>query len=229
MTNVAIYTAIYGGYDRPKIIPAEIDAPCVMLTDDRLIDAPGWEVIITDPPGSANWSPMMKHKWWKLHPHRALPMADVSLWIDGSMTLLYADYARRCLEALGDDDWAMTPHPVRTCIYDEADFSSTLTWRYNAAAMQRQVNFYRSIGHPAQWGLFATGANARRHTPAVQELNEHWWYENSTRTHQDQLSLPVLVRLMEDTLKWNTNLPWHTWWHLAEHRWTGGVNNDHGK
>lgn len=234
MTNeIVIYTAIYGGYDRPKPVPIGIDAPCVMFTDDVEMkhNAPGWEVFVGDPPTTGSrpvaLSPMMKHKWFKLHPHKALPGVSVSLWIDGSMTMLYADYARRCLDALGDDDWAMTPHPVRSCIYDEADYSATLTWRYDAAKMRHQVGFYSSIGHPPKWGLFATGANARRHTSAVHAVNDHWWYENTTRTHQDQLSLPVLVRLAEDKLKWNTNLPWHQWWHLAEHEWTGGVNNDH--
>jgi hypothetical protein len=231
VTDVVIYTAIYGGYDRPKSVPIGIDAPCVMFTDDSEMKALalGWEVIVGDPPThTRGMSPMMKHKWCKLHPHKVLPGIDVSMWVDGSMTILYPDYARRCLNALGDDDWSMMPHPVRDCVYTEADYSATLTWRYNARDIQHQASFYRSIGHPEKWGLFATGANVRRHNSHVQALNEHWWYENVTRTHQDQLSLPVLVRIMGDDLKWNTNLPWHMWWHLAEHEWTGGANNDHG-
>ena len=220
MTEVAIYTAIYGGYDRPKPVPIGIDAPTIMYTDDPDIDAPGWEVIVADPPKSTLWSTMMKHKYWKLHPHRAVPGVDVSLWVDGSMTILHTDYAQRCLDALGNDDWSMITHPSRNCIYTEAEYSATLTWRYDASSLLHQAGFYRAIGHPTQWGLFATGANARRHNSVVQALNEHWWYENMTRTHQDQVSLPVLVRIMGDMLKWNTNMPWHQWWHLGEHEWT---------
>jgi len=159
----------------------------------------------------------MNHKWYKVYPHRALPHADISLWVDGSMTILYPDYGRRCLDALGDDDWALVPHPARKCVYDEAAFSATLS-RYDGPALLAQADFYRFIGFPAQWGLMATGANVRRHTDIVRETCEHWWYENLTRSHQDQLSLPVILWLMESRgLKFNWNLPWFEWWHLAEH------------
>lgn len=224
--KTVIYSAIIGGYDRPKPLPLGLDVPAIMLTDseetaEQAREA-GWRTsLVRATPG---WSPMMQYKWYKLHPHRVLPSTDVSLWVDGSITILEADYGARCLAALGDDDWAMTPHPVRSCIYDEAAVSSTLGWRYDPVKIQQQADYYRSIGHPAQWGLFATGANARRHTDHVRELCDHWWYENETRTHQDQISLPVLTRLMSNVVRWNTNLPWHQWWHLGEHEWTGGVN-----
>lgn len=190
-----------------------------MFTDDPELFAPGWDVHVKQPPGGELWSPMMKHKWFKLHPHQVLPNADISIWLDGSMTILVNDFVQRNLEALGDDDWAMVRHPARNCIYDEAHFSATLS-RYDGSALIRQVDYYRSIGHPAQWGLHATGHNIRRHTAAVGRICTQWWFENITRSHQDQLSLPVLLRLdeaSEHRLRWNYNLPWHEWWHLSQH------------
>ncbi len=234
MSEVVLYSAIFGRYDRPKPLPFDLDVPAVMFTEDeettKIAAEGGWEVRFWRP--MVEWSPMMNHKWLKLHPHVVLNDSATTLWIDGSMTVLYSDYGRRCIDALGDDHWAMVPHPSRRCIYDEANFSATLTWRYDAAAMLAQVEYYRAIlGHPAQWGLVATGANTRRNVPQVNALCEHWWWENIHRSHQDQLSLPVLLRIAESAewgrgLRWNTNLPWHQWWHLAEHDWTGGVNND---
>ena len=217
--RIALYSAIYGGYDLPKVIPASLGVPAYMFTNNsdtaNLAKERGWRVKFVDL--DTSWSPMMKHKWWKIHPEKALPDYDVSMWIDGSMTVIVDDYVDRCVNALDNDDMVMVPHPSRNCIYDEAAYSATLTWRYDAQAITAQAAYYRTIGHPTQWGLFATGANVRRHNDAIRDLGRHWWWENTQRSHQDQISLPVLVKLAGNNLKWNTNMPWFQWWHLSEH------------
>lgn len=241
MTEVALYSALYGAYEYAKPPPADLGCRAILYTDEPDIDAPGWEVrVVTDhlpveaiaaaqradPKATVG---MLRHKYWKCHPAQAVPDADVTLWVDASLLITVDHYAKRCLDALGDDDWCAVRHPYRDCIYTEADFSATLP-RYDAEAMWRQVDAYRSIGHPTHWGLIATGANVRRHTPAAIEAGEHWWWEIVTRTHQDQLSLPVLFRLLEQIrnhpdehpddrqpLRWNLNMPWATWWGVYEH------------
>lgn len=218
MTEVALYTAIYGGYDWVKPLPLNLGVPAYLFTDDeetaRAAKDQGWlpEVVPMPQPTS-----MLQHKWWKCHPHLAVPKADITLWIDGSMLLTVDDYVAHCLRALGDDDWCMVRHPARDCIYDEAYFSALLP-RYDGPAVIKQAEYYRSIGHPTHWGLFATGANVRRHTDGVRQLNEWWWYENETRTHQDQVSLPVVTRIAGDSVKWNVNMPWGGWWGIYPHQ-----------
>jgi hypothetical protein len=85
---------------------------------------------------------------------------------------------------------------------------------------------YAAMGHPANWGLFATGANVRRHSEATIAMGRHWWWEIISRSHQDQLSLPVLFRMADfgpvegpiDTpFRWNSSMPWDTWWGVYEH------------
>lgn len=224
--KLALYTAIYGRSDWVKLAP-RVSIPRILFTDDddtaRDGEALGWEVRVVrhhiaslrgDPKITA---PMLAHKFWKCHPHLAVPDAEATLWIDGSMEVVVDDYVERCITALELDDWACVRHPARVCIYPEAEFSSTLTWRYDATAVLAQANFYRTIGHPPNWGLIATGANVRVHTPNVIELCEQWWQECINWSHQDQLSLPVLLRLSEGKVRWNMNLPWFQWWHLHEH------------
>jgi hypothetical protein len=223
--RIGLYTAIYGESDWVKPVP-DIDCPCFLYTDSyqtaQQAMNQGWNVEIVAH-GIATLkgeprivAPMMAHKWWKTHPELALPGVDVSLWIDGSMEVITQDYVKLCLEALGDDDWACVPHPVRHCIYPEADFSATLTWRYDGPSILAQRDHYRQF-HPANWGLFATGANARRHTDEVVKLSHNWWDECINWSHQDQISLPVLLRLYDGRVKWNQHLPWFQWWHLHEH------------
>lgn len=229
--RVGVFSAIYGDYERTaKPLPADLGVPAVLYTDRHDIQAPGWEVrVVTNhigdqigydrsvmwPDPKATWA-MMAHKFWKCHPDIALSDVDVSLWVDGSVQITVDRYVERCLDALGDDDWVAVRHPWRSCIFDEATYSATLP-RYDAVTVLGQAQFYRQIGHPAGWGLFATGANVRRHTDPVIEIGDHWWHECTQRTHQDQVSLPVLFRLAEDRLRWNTNMPWHEWWFLHQH------------
>lgn len=220
--RVALYTAVYGGYETPKPLK-DLNIPAYLYTDDRSIVADGWIVrhvphfIATVKGSPVVTGPMLAHKWWKCRPDLACPDVDISLWIDGSMEICVDDYVERCLAALGSDDWACVPHPARSCIYPEAAFSATLA-RYDAAAIHAQVDFYGSVmGHPLNWGLVATGANVRRHTPEVIELGKQWWQECINWSHQDQLSLPVLFKMFEGKVKWNRNLPWHQWWKLYPH------------
>jgi hypothetical protein len=212
--KVGLYTAVYGGYETPKKLPDGMRG--VMYTDDMDIVAPDcWDVRVRDMEHVAPGDKMMQHKYWKTHPDEAMPGVDVSLWIDGSMEIIVEDYFERCVAALGPDDWATVSHPWRTCIYPEATFSSTLA-RYANQRVIEQANFYRSIGHPDNWGLHATGANARRHSEVAINVSHLWWNECVNWSHQDQLSLPVLFRLHPE-LRWNYNLPWHRDWILHPH------------
>jgi hypothetical protein len=199
-----------------------------MMTDDPKLVAPGWTVQVADhwgtsPGGSSPYGPMLRAKYWKTHPVAVTgSRADVSLYLDASMTVTTQEYVNLCLSALGDADWVMMRHPHRSCIYDEATYSATLP-RYRGARLAEQVAYYRDVlHHPAGWGLFANGAIVRRHTPVVRELGQLWWQECTQRTWQDQVSLPVLVRLMGDQLRWNTNMPWGQWWRHQEHPWATG-------
>ena len=129
------------------------------------------------------------------------------------------NFVRRCLDALRNDDLSLTPHPLRTCIRPEALVTAALA-RYSDCDPIKQVNFHDSIGHPRNWGLFASGAFTVRHNIVTEEWSEHWWNDCVNWTYQDQLSLPVVTRIMEGRgLKWNRNMPWATWWGYTEHGW----------
>lgn len=218
--RVAVVTAIYGGYDRVKPLLVDPGTDVFLYTDDYETGAVahkmGYHVVLDERPDIP--TPMLRAKFWKTHPLLAAPGYDVSIWIDGSMTMTVSDFALRCLAALGDDDVSFTPHPLRRCIYPEAHVTRALA-RYADCDPIAQVEFYRSVvGHPVNWGLFASGAFALHHNETVESWGKHWWDECVNWTYQDQLSLPVITRLYESKgLTWNTNLPWATWWGITEH------------
>lgn len=218
--RTALITAIYGNYDRPKPLPPDHGFDqALMFTDDfSLIEtagALGWRVIAEQ--NMSGTSPMLRAKFWKTHPYFAAPLADVSVWLDASMRITVDNMAARCVGALGSDDLSMTPHPARTCIYDEAVVTASLA-RYGDCDPMGQVAEYRDA-HPQNWGLFASGASVRRHNERVARWGAWWWMENLRHTYQDQLSLPFVTRQLTETsrLTFNTNMPWGQWWELSEH------------
>jgi len=224
--QVTLFTAIYGAYDDVKPVPHDLGVPAFFFTDSTELATQaagcGWTprlvrhsiATLNGEPRVTN--PMLNHKWWKTHPHLAAPEADVSVWIDGSMSITHNNFIQACIEALGDDDWAQVRHPERSCIYTESEVTQQLSWRYDAARAKAQTDSYSTF-HPRDWGLPATGHIVRRHTPGVLKAGEQWWDECVNWTHQDQLSLPVILRLNEAEVRTNYNIPWHQWWLLGGH------------
>lgn len=231
--RVAVYSAIYGDYERAaRPVPPDLPCLAIMYTDRDDLVAPGWDVRVVKhrfASPQAAWrpdivDPMLAHKWWKCHPREAVGDlgVDASIWLDGSMEICGsgAEFVANNLAALGEDDWAGVRHPWRDCVYTEGEYSATLVFRYNGPALLDQIAYYRDAwGHPDAWGLFATGHITRRHTEAVAMLGRAWWWHNVHWSHQDQVSLPVLMRYVSEVrgLRFNYNLPWHQWWQLHPH------------
>lgn len=225
VSSLAVYSAIYGPYDRPKDVTG-LGVPALMFTDNHSVAAAaatlGWRVTVD----VSRRTPMLAAKWWKTHPHVAARGHDASVWIDGSIRPL-PGFVGRCETALTDVDAAFTPHPWRDCIDDELA-ASLGTGKYDDDAMRAQVAAYHAEGYPPRaFGLVATGIIARRHNEAVRDLDDDWWHENLRWSWQDQLSLPVCLRRSRVT--WTAglghgvggDLPWgdvrDPWWEISPH------------
>jgi Protein of unknown function (DUF616) len=233
--KVALYSAVYGDYDVPKPMP-DFGVPAILYTDRRGLKVDGWRVRTTTKamPDAIKerfpeLSPNLQAKYWKLFPGVAVAQADVTVWLDGNVDAMNPGrFVDAMLRALGDDMLSLPKHPAhgRDCIYQEISVCKSL-WPAQANAYQDQADFYRHIGHPEHWGLFATGIMVRRNVPQIAQLGTYWWDEVTNRTVRDQVSLPVLLRILRDergpesTVTWNTNLPWGQDFHLRPHN----VNN----
>lgn len=244
--RVCVYTAIYGGYDELKP-PAPQSAPTdfVCFTDSATLGASGAWRIVQDR-RLPDLHPRMRAKWFKTHPHALFPAGrpaasqfapfdprrllrryDCIVWIDGSIRVTGADFARDMLASLGDAGLAFIRHPDRDCIYDEADES--LRWgKYVGQPIAEQVEHYRREGYPPHHGLMAGGVIARRPgTAALPALDEAWWQENLRWTYQDQLSLPVVLWRQGFSNVWIPGNLWsNPWYRWEPHRNEEGRRQD---
>lgn len=186
MKNPVIYTSVYGSYDSISPVPETSKYRYVCVTDEPdLAKEAGWEVIYrkaTEPISVRN------ARFVKIHPHLYLDDHDVSLWVDGNLTLL-KDPEPVLTHCLKDFDMAMFDHyflndlvsELRECIRCRKDDPETMT---------NQVKAYLEDGFPQlAYNHFMTMFIARRHNePSVVKAMDKWWYELKNNSYRDQLS-----------------------------------------
>ncbi|MBV8720623.1 MAG: DUF616 domain-containing protein [Candidatus Eremiobacteraeota bacterium] len=196
--RVVVYTAIYGKHTDLKSHDTS-PYPFVCFTDDEMIASEdvqnAWDVrvLASDWMGTRGKSPRLQAKRVKLFPPDTLPKHDVSIWIDASIRVTDTQkLVDACLAALGDNDIAVFKHPERNDVLEEAKASSKMK-KYDGFDLCKQAEHYHSVGLPTPSGLYAGGVIARRSTPRVRKLMEHWWGENVAWSPQDQISFPFAL------------------------------------
>ena len=136
-------------------------------------------------------NPVMEAKIYKVLPHKFID-ADISVWLDGNI-FLKVDPEVLVNDWLGNADVALVKHPIRDCIYNEAEAAKLR--RPNASEdIEMQVKNYRRLSIPEHIGLNECGVLIRRNTKLVNSFNEAWWAEICRWSERDQLSFPVVLR-----------------------------------
>jgi hypothetical protein len=195
--KVAVVTACFGGMDEPKPFPAQT-VPCDRLVFDEA----------NSPYPLAQFSDRMKAKFFKLQTHKIVD-ADCVIWIDGNVQIKSATFVEEILRALGgttsassDCDIAITKHPERGCIYQEAKFitesidagNKYLTARYGEQPITQEADHYARRKHPANFGLWWCGLFARPVNKRTNTFFDAWWDEVLRWSSLDQSSFAFLVR-----------------------------------
>jgi hypothetical protein len=187
--DAAVITAVYDDYDevKPALPQLGLDVEWILVTDDPGMEAFGWNVVVEPLPGV---HPNRAAKGPKFHPQQYTD-APASVWVDASFRVRSRTFVA---DVLGyARPLAQFVHPWRQCIYEEVLASAGLP-KYAGEPMEAQVEYYRSLGHPEYWGLWATGVIARRHTPEMIRMGAWWDLEVNDWSFQDQLSQPHVLR-----------------------------------
>lgn len=184
MKRIAVITWNIGGMDPERIIPKQ------SVTFDRYY--------VTDqniPYPFPLLDNRMKAKYGKIQGHRIYDH-DILIWIDGNVQITDSKFIEGLCDSLNGFDVAISKHPHRTDIYQEADYmvseirsgNSYLRARYNWQEVQNEAEHFRSAGHPAKAGLFWCGLFARVNTPRVNSCFDAWWDDNLKFVNYDQNS-----------------------------------------
>ena len=194
MSDVAILSAVYDGYDelKPVLPQVGVDVEWVCVHDGLPDGAAGlgWRLVYEPRPGV---HPNRAAKHPKYEPWRYTD-APVSLWVDASFRVVSDRFAVEATAMLSEEEpIAQFQHPWRDCLFAEAEESARLP-KYAGEPVLGQADEYALAGHPERWGLWATGVIGRRHTDAVRELGARWLAETYRWSFQDQVSQPFVLR-----------------------------------
>lgn len=210
--KIAIYTAIFGGYDKLQE-PLYINPMCdyYVFTDQDVDSESVWKKIpISSIPNYSHLDSYHLSKIVKILPHLFFQKYDYSIWVDGT-TLILADLMAFIDKMDYESKYiAMFDNPVHDSIYTEANFLIYYN-RVSEKDIKKQVDYYRSCGYPDHNGMFECTIIVRKHTDeSCKKIMEDWWKQINQFTMRDQISFPFVL--------WRNNLNFSDVCLLGENR-----------
>lgn len=189
--STAIITANFGGIDLKKEIPQQIGSTQIYYYDELTSFWP-----------MANLDDRMKAKYYKLQTHKILPQYDSYIWIDSSFRINTGLFASFMREELTGYDIAVTKHPERNSINEEAKFvlkllvegNQYITSRYKNSQIEKEIDYINDHRYEDNNGLYACGFFIRKNRPMVNEFFDAWWDHTLKFSAFDQLSFPWLAQ-----------------------------------
>lgn len=189
MSKICLISAVFGGIDKPKVIPQQsVDVDVFQFTEEN------------SPYPLASLNDRMKAKYFKTQMHVVKPGYDIYIWIDGKVQIDSKDFVKTIVEQLGDNDFAICKHPERNCIYEECDFIESeikkgnkyLIERYKGLPLREEVGLYHNIGIKKKSGLYNGFIFACKISKTEQFLQD-WWRACILFSYYDQFSLAFFV------------------------------------
>ena len=187
--RVAVYTAVFGKYDRlqePRFCPDNVDY--FVYTDGGLASESKWK--------KKSWEEVMdvsavtgteKNRFLKMFPHLLFPEYEYSVYIDGNIEIR-SDFTALALKT-EEFPIAMHLHKDRDCVYEEID-TCIEKRKDTLQALSRQKVILKNMGIPTHWGLLEAPVIARRHhDPVCKKIMEKWWECFMQGCRRDQIAL----------------------------------------
>lgn len=188
MNKKVVYTCITGGYDclrEPERVTEGFDYVC--FTDNLELKSDVWKIKPL-PKETEELSQVKKQRYVKINPHKVLKEYDLSIWVDGNITVK-GDMNEFVNKFLKDDCNIYVPqHPSRNCIYDEARAVISIR-KDKEEIVKPQIDGYEKEGFPKKCGLLQSNILLRRHNEEdCIKLMDEWFAELKVKSHRDQLS-----------------------------------------
>lgn len=189
--RIAVYTAVYGGYDRIREpVEQTIAADWICFTDTPFPSAT-WNVVVDLDDAE---HPRVAVNRRKHLPHRYLEGYDWTIWIDGNMAVTSKHFVADAIDRSAGRGFTVFRHPDRDCVYAEGAANIRLG-KADPELVRRQMDAYLEEGYPMANGLYACGLLVRDgRMDWVARLGEDWAAETSRWSFRDQLSLPVVAQ-----------------------------------
>lgn len=191
--RIAIYTAVYGGYDsyyEPRIKPDNCDYYIFTDGDIKKQDS-AWvkKKVYYDEFNSLTNA--QKNRYVKMHPHLLFPNYEYSIYVDGNIEVV-TDFTE-FIQEFNEYGVKLHTHFNRHCAYDEIEECI----KQKKCSIEQLVNYRRKLlneNFPRDYGLLEAPVICRKHHLAIcKTIMEKWWDEYINCISRDQLALVYIL------------------------------------
>lgn len=189
MSDVVVYTAIYGSRDSFRA-PPPLPFDFRIFTDDPQLAKR--EPRATLLPLLSPKDPIRSARMVKAMPNVFLPNYKTWIWQDSSFLLNPSADLAGLIKMAGEI--GVLKHPERTCVYEEAKACISIGLDDPKVISAQMERYRKEYEYPAGTGLAATGILVRQNTPKICRFNADWWSEIWNYSYRDQLSFNVVAR-----------------------------------
>jgi hypothetical protein len=133
-------------------------------------------------------------RYVKIKPHEVLSSYEYSLYLDSNIEIIGADIAHRINQLIDQNQLiSLIPHPIRNCIYKEAQVCLE-TGKAYGPPIRKLCKYLKSYNYPENIELFENGLMLRKHNnEKMVKINNSWWELYMNFSERDQLSLGFLM------------------------------------
>lgn len=191
--TTVVYSAITGGYDDIRD-PEMVSPGCryICFSDDpQKVRSRFWEAVALQDLEPSVKEATRRSRRPKIMPHQYLEDADLSIWVDGNLTIRgdLNEFAELALS--GGHSLAFFEHPERArnwTIWD-AQQNCIRLGKDDPDVINAQMEGYRREGFKGDRPIPTCAVIVRRHNdPPVVRTMELWWAEVRDKSRRDQLS-----------------------------------------
>lgn len=194
MKKFVCYTCCTGGYDdilQHTVVHPDWDY--IFFTDNsdliRQKKVGHWQIrpLVFD-----KLTNVKNARWHKVNAHILFPEYEASLWLDANLIIKSKNVLDKIDDYLKRDTLMAVPlHPVRTCIYQEANKIIELNIDY-PKTVNAEIKFLKKEKFPSNMGLHETCIMFRRHNQ-IKEVLDLWWKMIEKFSKRDQLSFDYAI------------------------------------
>lgn len=191
--KVAIYTALFGDYDKIKQIKVKNPfCDYYIFTDQKLPNNCDWQLKEYNFSEDISDNPILKNRFLKMHPHLLFPDYEYSIYIDAAI-IIELDIMR-LMSRIGNNHLALFKHHAGIdCSYEEANRVKRIGIA-SQEIVDKQMNRYEIEGFPKHFGFYECSIIVRKHNENdCISIMDTWWKEFLNESKRDQLSFMYSV------------------------------------
>lgn len=190
--RIAIYTSIFGAYDKitePYFIPDNCDF--YIFTDQKVSSDSCWKQLPL-PKNIEKMSNVEKNRYIKMFPNELFQNYKYSIYVDGNVQIIsdLTEYINKINSKIG---LGIHKHHLRDCVYDEL-VAVCKSGRISKKDAEKHKKYLEKCKMPKNYGLLQCNVIVREHNnKTCIKIMKEWWNEFLLFSKRDQISLPHVL------------------------------------